>query len=266
MERWKTIQRHTDKQKVHNMKRSLTISSIAVLGLLQAPANRAFGQPPQSQPPYLSQPPFQPANLWMKDPVAWSPQSDLVPSSLRGQRDQYFDELIGLPVALTPLNAGSRLFSEGASARVQPEIPELPNRALVIATFQSYQPVLSMSGRAIYTEATFSVSSVFQAAGNVMPGKSLVLILPGGTVKTPAGDILSFLTQPRKYFVSTGRTYLLAVSFHPTGEFFMLGKGWDLSDGVVKPNFSRSAGTPATLDGLTVAQLTATLNTQFGNH
>jgi hypothetical protein len=221
-------------------------------------------QNPLSQPAYLSQPPFPAANLWMTNPLPWSPANDPVPSAVRQARDQYFDQLIGYREPLTPANVKGTGISEGVPLRNQSEIPELPNRTLVIATFTSYQPVLSRSGRAIYTEATFSVSNMFEDnSGHTTPGNNLVLIIPGGTVTTN-GMVLSFLTQPRQYSVSLGRTYLLAMSYHTNGAFFILGKDWDVTDGVVKANFSVSSKAPASLIGLTLQQLVAKLDAQFG--
>jgi hypothetical protein len=66
-----------------------------------------YAQNPQTMGPYP------PANLWVTYPVTWVPANDPVPGSVRQQRDQYFDELIGLGVPLTPVNVRSRGFSEG---------------------------------------------------------------------------------------------------------------------------------------------------------
>jgi hypothetical protein len=209
-------------------------------------------------------PSYTPANLWMTNPVPWSPGNDRVPSAVRQQRDQYFDGLIGLPVPLTPANVKGSGIALGVPLPNQTEIPALPNRAVLIATFSSYQPVLSKSGRAIYTEATFSVSNVFQdATGSIQPGSNIVVILPGGTVTTQ-GIVLSFLTQRRMYFVAPGRTYLLALSLHSNGTFYGLGKDWDLTSGVVIPDFSASKQVPSTLVGLTLQQLITRLNAQLG--
>jgi hypothetical protein len=155
-----------------------------------------------------------PANLWMTYPVTWVPASDTVAVSIRQQRDQFFDEIIGLGVPLTPANAKSSVFSFGVPSPNQQEIPQLPNRTVVIGTFQSYQPVLSKSGRAIYTEVTLSVSNVFQDAGNLGSGSTLTLILNGGTVTTQSGTVLSFLTNPSQFSIKPGWTYLFALSYY----------------------------------------------------
>jgi hypothetical protein len=204
-------------------------------------------------------------NLWMTYPVAWSPANDAVPSAVRQMRDQYMDESIGFGVPLTPANAKSRVYSEGVPFPNQPELPELSNRSIVIGTFVSYQPVLSKSGRAVYTEATFSVSNVFQdASGTVKPGSSIVVILRGGTVQTDAGVVLSYLTQRLSYCVGPGNTYLLAFSFQPNGNFYVIGKDWDLTTGTAKLNSFNGAGVPSTLVGLSIPQLISTLNAHFG--
>lgn len=221
------------------------------------------GAQADAQNPQTSGPP--PANLWMTYPVSWTPASDTVAASTRQQRDQFFDESIGLGVPLTPTNVRSRAFSQGVPLPNQQEIPPFPNRSLVIATFDSYQPVLSSSGRSIYTEVLLTVKNVFQdAAGGVTPGAQLVLILNGGTVSTQAGVVLSYLTQRRQFYIKPGSTYLLALSYYSNGNFYQLGKSWDLTDGTAKANFPSTQQTPSTLVGLPVQQLIATLNAQFG--
>ncbi len=210
-----------------------------------------------------SQPSFHAGNLWMSNPVQWNPAKDLVPGSARRARDRYFDQLIGYRTPLTPETAKGSGLSEGVPFPNQEEIPKLPDRSVLIATFLSYQPVLSRSGRAIYTEVTFLANNTFEdASGHATPGSTFVLIVPGGTVTTSSGVTLSFMTQPRLYSINIGRTYLLAMSYRATGEFFMVGQDWDVTDGVVRANFPPSSKTPATLIGLSLQQLTAKLDAQ----
>jgi hypothetical protein len=217
-----------------------------------------YAQNRLSQPDYLTATPSPAANLWMANPISWPLANDPVPSAVRQARDQYFDQLIGNREPLTPANAKGSGLADGVPLPNQSEIPSLPNRTLVIATFVSYQPVLSESGRAIYTEAAFSVTNAFEDnSGHVTSENSFVLIIPGGTVTTH-GMVLAFLTQPRRFSVSPGRTYLLAMSYHADGDFFILGKHWDVTEGVVKANFSTSRNAPASLIGLTLSALPTT--------
>lgn len=247
-----------------DLRRKWIIASGAAIGaLLQLGV--VYGQNPGSQPAYLSQPPFQPANSWMKQPIAWSPEIDRVAGTTRQARDQYFDQLIGYREPLTPSNAKGSGISVGVPLPNQGEIPDVPSRAVVIGTFASYQPVLSNSGRAIYTEATFLVNYMFEdSSGTARPGGTFTLIIPGGTVRTDSGAVLSFLTQPRAYSVTVGRMYLLTMSYNAGGTFFILAKDWDVTDGIVRANFSASPSAPASLIGLSLQQLVAKLKAQFG--
>jgi hypothetical protein len=182
----------------------------------------------------------------------------------RQARDQYFDQLIGYRAPLTPETAKGSGLSEGVPLPNQEEIPNLPNRSVLIAAFLSYQPILSNSGRAIYTEVTFLVNNRFEdTSGREAPGSKFVLIIPGGTVTTSSGVTLSFMTQPRRFSINVGKTYLLAMSYHTNGDFFIVGKAWDVTDGIVRANFPLSSNTPATLIGLSLQQLTSKLNAQF---
>jgi hypothetical protein len=206
-----------------------------------------------------------PANAWMKTPVGWLPALDSTPAAVRYQRDNYFDGLIGLPASLTPATVGSVQFSDGATVTPPQELPAFPNRELLIATFGAYQPVFTASRRSIYTEITFHVARVFEDAGqHVTASDDITLILPGGTVRTTAGEVLSFLTRPRQYSIAPGRTYLLVMAFHSSGIFYMSAKEWDLTDGTVQANFANNARVPSTLVGLTTDQLINTLNARFG--
>lgn len=210
----------------------------------------------------FSRAPYAAANQWMTVPVPWSPNTDRVPASLRQSRDQYLDGLIGVATALTPETAKGSGLSEGVTYGPQLEFPTMPNRSVVIATFVTYKPVLSRSGRSIYTEVTFSVSDVLQESGGEAPGTAIVVTLPGGTVITPTGEVMSFLTQPRQYYVKPGNTYLMVLQYHSDGKFYMLGKTWDLTSGIVQQNFSTPKNTRSKLIGLTVQELKSALAAQ----
>ncbi|MFN3322037.1 MAG: hypothetical protein ACK5AZ_00960 [Bryobacteraceae bacterium] len=76
--------------------------------------------------------------------------------------------------------------------------------------------------------------------------------MPGGTVTDSDRRTISFLTPPRLYFVEPGKTYLLAASYRPLEEFFVVDRSWDLSTGIVEPNFVTRRSDFA---GLATAQL-----------
>jgi len=193
-------------------------------------------------------------NDWMKIPVDWVPSTDRVPTSTRKSRDTYFDGLIGFSERLTPQNAKTRGYSGDHFGR-QTEIPKIPNRAIAIGTLSQYQPVLSASGRSIYTEATFAVSKFIETSPGAKDGPLITVILVGGTVRPESGEIISFLTSaPQAYFVEVGKQYLLVMSYDTTGDFYTLDKSWDVSSGRAQPNFA-TRSTPQSLVGVSIGEL-----------
>lgn len=202
-------------------------------------------------------------NAWMSNPLS-AHLADSVPATIRQQRDLFFDNGIGQRERLTPLTARNVAISEGSFFAGAPEIPEVENRKLVVVLFASYRPVLTASGRAIYTEVSLVVRDVLD---NGMPavnvGQTITLALPGGAVITDSGEILSFLTQPKPRYISPEKIYLMVLSYRPAGDFYLLGKAWDVSSGFVKTSFGPHQPTESLL-GLTVEQVTALLKQRFG--
>jgi hypothetical protein len=208
------------------------------------------------------------ANAWMKTPTPKS-DTDSVPSPVRSLRDQFFDSALGHHEVLTPENAGLHHMSEGSFIGVQPEILEFPDRAVLIGTFKSFKSVLSASGRVVYTEAIIQVAEVFEdVSGASRPGADITIALPGGTVSTSDGKAISYLTQPQSFFIQPGRTYLFVLGYYAAaGDIYMIGKDWDLSDGIVRANsgldLRRQREGTSSLVGLTRAQLVQSLNKRF---
>lgn len=211
-------------------------------------------------------PPGNAANAWMKVAAELPTAPDSLPAALRYQRDLLFDRQFGGPV-LTPQNAQRAAVFEDHLGE-GPEIPDVPDRAVLIATFTDHGSRLTASGRAAYTEITFHVSDVFQdASGHTAPGSDIVVIVPGGSVKAASGEIISYLTQPRPYFVEPSKTYLLVTQYIPEGDCYFVPKTWDLSDGVVRANdaveVQRQHEGRSTLIGLTRDQLVRSLRTRL---
>ena len=236
---------------------------IAIAGMFAAGGSAQTRRPVQA-------PPARVANAWMK--VASARSADPVAASLRYARDLAFDRGFGRGGVLTPENAGPAI-SERAYAGMPPEIENLPNRAILIATFTGFRSVLTASGRAVYTEITFRVSDAIEdASGHASPNSDVTVIVPGGSVTTESGEVISFLTQPRPYYVEPGRTYLMVMTYVPEGDYYvgpgmLPPKTWDLTDGVSKPNdwveVARERDGGATLLGLTRGQLVSLLRARF---
>jgi hypothetical protein len=149
-----------------------------------------------------------------------------------------------------------------------PEIRDIPSRAILIATFTAHESRLTASGVGVYTEITFHVSEVFEdVSGHSEPGSDITVLVPGGSVKTASGQVISFRTQARPYFVEPGKTYLLVMQYRPEGDYYVEATTWDLSDGVVRANEAievrRQQKGGATLIGLTRDQLTRLLRARF---
>jgi hypothetical protein len=228
------------------------ISLTAMLALAQV--TRSVGGPPP--------------NAWMKTQTRVS-DTDSVPPAIRLLRDQFFDSIIGSREVLTAENATPHAISEGSFLGVPPEILELTDRAVLIGTFNSFRSVLSASGHAIYTEASIRVAEMFEdASGGAHTGADITIGLPGGTVSTQDGKTISYLTQPRGFFIQPGKTYLFVLEYHASaGGLYIIGNDWDLSDGVVRANsgldLRRQKEGTSSLIGLTRAQLVQSLNKRF---
>jgi|GEM_PF-2181592 len=203
-----------------------------------------------------------PANAWMKDPGS-SSGSLRDNSVVRRQRDAYFDGLIGHAAPLTLDNVASKVLGRGSFAGNRLEIPTVPDRRVLIAQFTSYRTIWTASKRSIYTEVTARVLDVF-TADELRVGQDIVIAVPGGTVKDELGNALSFLTQPRQFFIQPGRTYLFVLGFKPFGDFYMLAKTWDLTNGVVEPNFAVSSRESRALIGLSRDEAARYLRSTLG--
>ncbi|MGA3188500.1 MAG: hypothetical protein ABSF22_15450 [Bryobacteraceae bacterium] len=160
-------------------------------------------------------------NAWMKEPTEIGAR-DEVSVPIRNIRNNYFD---GSPFAskgpLTLENVGRFALFAGKSSGRAPEIPDLPLRALLIGTFESHRSVMTPSHRAIYTEVTVKCSYIFEdGGGGARLGSPISILFLGGTVEDANGDVLSFLTQPKHYFIEPAKTYLLVLSYHSDGDFY----------------------------------------------
>lgn len=180
-----------------------------------------------------------PANAWMKtvSPDIQGPERGR--DQFRLERDDFWDSLPTVSrVPLTSTIALGTSVSEGSYGLNSPEIGHFPNRQIVIATFGNYKSYLTPSRHDLYTDVDFRVGEVVEGS-NVSAGDTITVSIRGGTVLTASGDLISYLTEPRQYFIQPARTYLLVLIPHPSGNFFLLGGNWDVSDGTVRPNSYR---------------------------
>jgi hypothetical protein len=195
--------------------------------------------------------------------------ADNVSSAVRQRRDSFVD---AYPLAsrepLTPESAPLHHEFPGRFSTRDSEIRDVPNRAVLIATFSEYRSVLTASGHEIYTEAKFRVGNVFQdTAGHAVPHSDITILVRGGTVNTNDGKTISYLTDPRKFSIQPQRTYLLVLGYHIDGDFYKIDRSWDVSDGMVRVNSEveqkRVQEGRSTLVGLTTEQLIRSLGERF---
>ena len=71
------------------------------------------------------------------------------------------------------------------------------------------------------------------------------------------GRTISYLTDDRNYSIQPNHTYLLFLDEEHLGDFFVIRKSWDVTDGIVRPNSAfeveRAGKGQSRLAGLPVA-------------
>lgn len=206
------------------------------------------------------------ANAWMNTPTSYSAHDDFRVSTMtRAQRDQFWDNSgAAAQKPLTPETARAAAISLGSRGPNPPELPDAPNGAILIATFLGARSFLTASGRCVYTDITLRVDRIFESTNHtLLPNSNIALSIAGGTVKTPDGRVISYLTQPRDFFIQPFHQYLVDLSYHAAGDFFTKGPDWEVIDNVLHANdpyYIRLAKDGKSwIDGLTVDQFSREL-------
>ena len=182
----------------------------------------------------LAQPPGR-TDAWRLTPQGLqAPGSDTITPESRAARDAFFDSVLGS----RPKGGGSVWESVGPEG-------EIPFGAMstLVARFTGYTTIWSHSHKSLYTEVTMDVEEVVRdPSGAVQLGQPVTVILAGGSLKLPSGQILRRdLDQFRHYGIQPGHKYLMFVSYHSNGAFFVYDKSWELTNGVAEPNTADDA-------------------------
>lgn len=200
------------------------------------------------------------ANAWMLTPTPYLEWNKDIAPSVRAQRDRFWDEVTHRDKPLTVEPDGTFMGEDFSGT--DPEIPDMPNRAILIATFTKSRSVLSASEFSIYTEVTMRVEEVFEnhtGSGRLAMHDDITVMFSGGTVSLRSGRTLTDNTQPRDLFPQPGHKYLLLLSYNSQGDWYGYGDSWDISDGIVRADSRRTQYLAkhgrSSLDGLTVQQL-----------
>lgn len=204
----------------------------------------------------------QPApNAWMLTPTPYLEWNMGIAPSIRAERDKYADEGAAgqeLPLTAPHPDALGPGHGDGIS---KTEIPPALNRVVLTGTFTKHRSVLSASEFSLYTEVTVRVDEVFEdrGASSAVHGADITIMLSGGTVVLATGRVLTYNTQPIEFCLQPDHRYLLVLSYHREGDFFIVRDDWDISDGTVRPNTQpgeyRAKHGLSSLNGLTVEQL-----------
>lgn len=225
----------------------------------------ALGLPASAQtPPQDAQKPA--ANAWMLTPTPYLEWNKDIPSSVREARDRDSDKgSAGQKYPLTSPLSDAPGPGIGDGGFKGPEIPLARNRVVLTGMFTKRRSVLSASEFSLYSEVTVHVDEVFddQSGSGAHPGKDITILISGGTVTLASGRILSYNAGPIHYSLQPGRKYLLILSYHREGDFYVNRDDWDISDGTVRPDTVpdeyRAKHGLSSLNGLAVQQLGPTL-------
>lgn len=170
---------------------------------------------------------------WRQKPQALRPAtSATVSPATRVARDKFFDRLYG------PLPTG--WFSNGPDVGpIFQEIPTDKTFTTALAQFADYTTIRSASGRSIYTEVRMNVEEVLRdPSAAVRTGMALTVILGGGSLQLPSGQILrKNLDQGAESGIQPGHRYLAFLHYENDGDYFYCAKSWDLSSGVAVPTY-----------------------------
>ena len=214
------------------------------------------------------------ANAWMLIPTPYLAWNEGVSPSIRAQRDHYWDKISMSDRPVTAPGAGS-ISSEGGDDLTvdQYDIPNIPNRVILTATFTEHSSVLSASEYSLYSEITLQVDRVFEdrsGSGRPFANARITAIVYGGTVFLRSGERFSVHVEPKKLFLQPRHKYLLVLSYHKEGDFCGYDESWDISDGTVRPNTSRiqylAESQHSKLSGVSAKQIGAVLNKELYAH
>jgi hypothetical protein len=170
---------------------------------------------------------------WRQKPQPLRPAtSDGVSPATRAARDRFFDHIYGPPPN------GS--FSDGPDVGpIFQEIPIDKTLTTALVRFADYTTIRSASGRSIYTEVRMNVEEVLRdPSATVRTGMTLTVILAGGSLQLPSGQILrKNLDQGAESGIQPGHRYLAFLHHENDGDYFYCAKSWDLSSGVAAPTY-----------------------------
>ncbi len=154
-----------------------------------------------------------------------------VPRALRARRDAHFDGVYGPPPKGAVRSSPSWYAQPG-------EIWTNSGMTIAVVQFADYKIIRSARAKAIYTEITLKAEQVLRdPSATVQPGKTLTVLLPGGYLRLPSGQIVHGDLAAGYYGIQPGHRYLAFMDYRNGPACFEWGKSWDLSNGVAVPTY-----------------------------
>jgi hypothetical protein len=174
------------------------------------------------------------ANSWRFSPVVPTTQQDPVGSSLREKRNAFWSSILD---TLSPRGPYGSARAPGPVTLSHPEFPKDPSAAWAIGDFLGYRVIPIENGRGAYTEIQFFVQSVISPGSSPISAGNVVDIgMIGGTVIDANHKAVASMLDPEPFALRPGHSYLLALTYDSSADFYTAGKRWDVTSGTVVPD------------------------------
>ena len=168
------------------------------------------------------------AARWRETPVDSNTQIDEVSTSLRDQRNEYWQ------THLPPANGhGTR----GFPAMGAPEVDPRKEVVWITGVFSSYKVFEAGTGYGTYTEIRFRVTDLIanRTAAHLSAEQLIDVGEPGGSLRMPDGTTKTYNLRFVPYPPQPEHSYLLELNYNKSGDFFLINKMWDISSGYALP-------------------------------
>jgi hypothetical protein len=174
------------------------------------------------------------ANSWRFFPVDPATQRDPVGSSLRETRNAFWSSVLD---TLSPRGPYGSARVPGPVTLSHPEFPKDPSAVWAIGDFQGYRVIPIENGRGAYTEIQFLVQVVISPGSSpISAGNVVDIAMIGGTVIDPNHKVVTSMLDPERFALRPRHSYLLELTYDSSGDFYAVGKHWDVTSGRVVPD------------------------------
>ena len=184
-------------------------------------------------------------NLWRKTPVDLRTQTDTVSPDVRAVRDAYWNSRFRPfkgPGGVAYPQSGGSVAVIRSTVRSPEFTAKNANYQWVIGTFESYHVYQTSDRGGFYTEMNIRINHVFEQKQptSLNEGQLIDIAIRGGMAQDETGKVIDFITSDPQPLIEPGHRYLMQIipyliTTYTTGDFFYLGRRWDLTSGIVIP-------------------------------